>query len=106
MRQPGLRLRFPYLVMLWTMIGTADAVTMEVFGDDPWSRAFAQTGEGLRALYHGQLAVSRACLERACASFRKVGDRWGIANTVDQLAGIAALEGDSAASLALTEQAI
>ncbi|QUQ69381.1 SARP family transcriptional regulator/ATPase [Kutzneria sp. CA-103260] len=106
LRRPGLQLRFPYLVMLWTMIGTAEEVTMEIFGDDLWSRAFLRTAEGLRTLYHGELAVSRSCFEQACALFRDVGDRWGIANTVDQLAGIAALEGDPAASLALIDEAI
>jgi tetratricopeptide (TPR) repeat protein len=106
MREPGRKLRFPYLVMLWAAIGTADVITMEAFGDDPWSRAFVRTAEGLRALYFGELAASRTAFERACASFREVGDRWGIANTVDQLAGIAALEGDPATALALTDEAI
>jgi predicted ATPase/DNA-binding SARP family transcriptional activator len=106
LRQPGLTLRFPYLVILWTMVGNAEGVTMEIFGEDPWSRAFVQAGMGLRTLYHGDLATSRATFEQACASFRLVGDRWGIANMLDHLAGIAALQGDPAASLALTDEAI
>ena len=106
MREPGRKLRFPYLVMLWLVIDTADVITMEVFDDDPWSRAFVQTADGLRTLYFGELAASRAAFERACAAFREVGDRWGIANTVDQLAGIAALEDDPATALVLIDEAI
>jgi predicted ATPase/DNA-binding SARP family transcriptional activator len=106
MRESGRKLRFPYLVMLWMAIDTADSITMEVFADDPWSRAFVQTAEGLRTLYFGELAASRVAFERACAAFREVGDRWGIANTVDQLAGIAALEDDPAAALVLIDEAI
>ncbi|MFI9383908.1 BTAD domain-containing putative transcriptional regulator [Kutzneria sp. NPDC052558] len=106
LRELGRTLRFPYLLMLWALIGTADALALEMFGDDQWSRAFVQTGEGLRTLYHGQLDVSRAAFERACALFRAVGDRWGIANTVDLLAGIAALEGDPATALSLVDEAI
>jgi len=105
-RELGRTLRFPYLLMLWAVIGTAEGLTVDMFGDDPWSRAFVQTGEGLMNLYRGELAASRAAFERACASFRAVGDRWGIANAVDQLAAIAALEGDPATSLALTDEAI
>lgn len=106
MRDLGRTLRFPYLVMLWAAIGTAEVITMEMFGDDPWSRAFVETAEGLRTLYFGELVASRAAFEQALASFREVGDRWGIANTLDQLAGIAALEGDPVASLALTDEAL
>lgn len=106
MQEPGIRLRRPYLVMLWAAIGTADVITMEVFGDDPWSRAFVQTAEGLRTLYYGELAASRAAFGQALASFREVGDRWGIANVVDQLAGIEALEGNPTAALALNDEAI
>jgi tetratricopeptide (TPR) repeat protein len=93
-------------VMLWASIGTAEVITMDMFGDDPWSRAFVETAEGLRTLYYGELVTSRAAFEQALASFREVGDRWGIANTLDQLAGIAALEGDPVASLALTDEAL
>jgi hypothetical protein len=106
MRDFGRTLRFPYLVMLWASIGTAEVITMDMFGDDPWSRAFVETAEGLRTLYYGELVTSRAAFEQALASFREVGDRWGIANTLDQLAGIAALEGDPVASLALTDEAL
>jgi tetratricopeptide (TPR) repeat protein len=106
MRDLKRTLRFPYLVMLWAAIGTAEVITMEMFGDDAWSRAFLETAEGLRTLYYGDLVASRAAFEQALASFREVGDRWGIANTLDQLAGIAALEGDPVASLALADEAL
>src|SRR5206468_10895429 len=92
--------------LLWAAIGTADGITMDLFGDDPWSVAFVQTAEGLRTLSYGELAASRAAFGQAIASFREVGDRWGIANAVDQLAGICALEGDPAAALALIDEAI
>ena len=58
MRDLGHTLRFPYLVMLWAAIGTAEVITMEMFGDDPWSRAFVETAEGLRTLYFGELVAS------------------------------------------------
>ncbi len=106
MRDYGRTLRFPYLVMLWASIGTAEVITMAMFGDDPWSRAFLETAEGLRTLYYADLAASRAAFEQALGSFREVGDRWGIANTLDQLAGVAALEGDPVASLALADEAL
>ena len=59
MRDRGRTLRFPYLVMLWASIGTAEVITMDMFGDDPWSRAFLETAEGLRTLYYAELANSR-----------------------------------------------
>ncbi|HTI21031.1 MAG TPA: BTAD domain-containing putative transcriptional regulator [Kutzneria sp.] len=106
MRDFGRTLRFPYLVMLWAAIGTAEVITMAMFGDDPWSRAFLETAEGLRTLYYADLTASRAAFGQALGSFREVGDRWGIANTLDQLAGVAALEGDPVASLALADEAL
>ena len=106
LREPGRKLRFPYLVMLWAAIGTAEAITMDVFDDDPWSRAFVQTAEGLATLSFGDLAASRAAFGQALATFREIGDRWGIANVVDQLAGIESLAGNPSAALALTDEAI
>jgi predicted ATPase/DNA-binding SARP family transcriptional activator len=106
MREPGRKLRFPYLVMLWAAIGTAEVITMELFDDDPWSLAFVQTAEGLRTLSFGDLAASRAAFGQALTSFREVGDRWGIANVLDQLAGIETLQGNATAALTLLDEAI
>lgn len=83
-------LRRPQVVFLLTMAGRLVKVDPArehlLFGDDPWSQAFLRMGDGLRLLLGGQPA--EAALTGALAGFRAAGDRWGIANTLDKLAGI------------------
>jgi predicted ATPase/DNA-binding SARP family transcriptional activator len=100
-------LRRPYLLFLWAM--TAKPITGDptaLIGPDPWSTAFAEVGTGLQAMYLGEPAEAERAFDAAVAGFRRVGDRWGIANTLEKLAILADWRGRSASFLAMMDEAI
>ncbi|MFD1544214.1 BTAD domain-containing putative transcriptional regulator [Nonomuraea guangzhouensis] len=103
-------LRRPHVVFLLAMAGrlvdVAPARQHRLFGTDPWSQAFLRMGDGLRLLLGGQTSAAEAELTIALAGFRSAGDRWGIANALDKLAGIAASRGERARSVAWMDEAI
>jgi predicted ATPase/DNA-binding SARP family transcriptional activator len=75
--------------------------------EDPWVRALAhyQLGKMRIALGQGGREAD-ACLERAVAEFRAIGERYGISLTLTQLAERIAARGDFADACEDYEQAI
>ena len=103
-------LRYPVTVVMWALIAgparTESAVLAQQIGDDPWTRALVRMSEGLLAQVDGGLDdVEEACSE-AVRGFRACGDRWGIANSLDPLAQVAARRGDPGRALALLDEAL
>ena len=118
-------LRYPFITVLWAMAAgpPGEEVTrrlMDEFGPDPWSQALARWTEGpdpwLQALTRfgwgyqrlvaGDVAEAEAEYAAALEGFRALGDRWGMANTLAELAGLAAWRGDRAFATALTNEAL
>uniref|UniRef100_UPI0038990012 BTAD domain-containing putative transcriptional regulator n=1 Tax=Goodfellowiella coeruleoviolacea TaxID=334858 RepID=UPI0038990012 len=104
------RFRHPHTLLLWVVAGeTVDTDQVDwpaMFDADAWAHAFVRMGTGLQLLLDGRLADAERELVAALDSFRSVGDRWGIANALDQLAGITRWRGDRDRFFALVAEAI
>ncbi|MDQ3657130.1 MAG: NB-ARC domain-containing protein, partial [Chloroflexota bacterium] len=72
-------------------------------GTDRWHLAIALMGAGFVTGELGELATARARFGEASAIFRDLGDHWGIATSLTELARIAYRERDSAAQMLATE---
>ena len=72
---------------------------------DPWMRALDDFSAAYWNLYGGNLEGARAPFEQALRSFEDIGDRWGIANTLDGFALLAELQGDIERCMELIDQA-
>ncbi|MEV0703214.1 BTAD domain-containing putative transcriptional regulator [Saccharopolyspora sp. NPDC050389] len=74
---------------------------------DPWVRAIIRFGDGFsRWLVHGDLAAAEREVAGALATFRELGERWGMAQALDGLAMLADARGASAEALSLTDEAL
>ncbi|WP_436772596.1 BTAD domain-containing putative transcriptional regulator [Yinghuangia sp. YIM S09857] len=80
--------------------------TAALMGDDPWSQAILSLGYGFTELYGGAIPEARALFQEALERFRALGDMWGMANALDQLAVVADWAGDIAGGLALMDEAL
>ncbi|MFI0444419.1 BTAD domain-containing putative transcriptional regulator [Actinomadura sp. 6N118] len=72
---------------------------------DPWLHALDGFSSGYQWIFSGEFDVARPAFEESLTRFRALGDRWGIANTLDGLAMIAELSGDLERSLELLDEA-
>ncbi|MEV0345261.1 BTAD domain-containing putative transcriptional regulator [Nonomuraea sp. NPDC050680] len=106
-------LRHPFLAVLWGMTaGPADTVATRrrgrLLGSDPWSRAVSMLGEALIHIHllGGRVAEGEQRLEETLTHFRAVGERWGMAQSLEWLAMIASRRGDWAAARRLWDQAV
>ncbi|GAA2590005.1 BTAD domain-containing putative transcriptional regulator [Actinomadura fulvescens] len=72
---------------------------------EPWLHALDGFSSGYQWIFSGEFDVAGPAFEEALTRFRALGDRWGIANTLDGLAMIAELRGDLDRSLALLDEA-
>lgn len=79
---------------------------IELMSRDPWSQAVTFIGDGFVHLYGGEVAASKATFDEALTRFRVIGDRWGLANSLDQLAVFHDWSGDLAGALAMTDEAL
>ncbi|WP_371779919.1 ATP-binding protein [Streptosporangium subroseum] len=107
---PGRWLRRPQLLLLFSMAGGPRPAGLPIppglLGPDPWSQGLGRLDEGFRRLFSGEPARAEAAFRQALDSFRSIGDRWGIANSLDRLAELAGWRGDRGRSLALAEEAL
>ncbi|MEU5883525.1 BTAD domain-containing putative transcriptional regulator [Spirillospora sp. NPDC047279] len=72
---------------------------------DPWMHALDGFSNGYQQLFSGEIEPALAAFEESLVRFRALGDRWGIANTLDGLAMIAELHGDLGRTLELIDEA-
>ena len=72
--------------------------------DDPWVRAAAPFFRGVFGAFLGDTAKAEAAIRQAVAAYRAIGDSWGIAVALIQLAECAGMRaGYDTAIAALTE---
>ncbi|WP_242614472.1 tetratricopeptide repeat protein, partial [Actinomadura roseirufa] len=106
----GRTLDYAATAVLWAMTAgprRTDVTIMEKqIGTDPWSRALIRMSDGFLLQFGGDMdAAEEACAE-AVRGFRSCGDGWGVANSLDPLAQIAAWRGDRDRALALLDEAL
>ncbi len=77
-----------------------------LFGQDPWLAALTRFGWGYRRLVAGELAEAERDYAAALEGFRALGERWGTANALAELAALANWRGDRARAAALTDEAL
>ncbi|MEV5570245.1 BTAD domain-containing putative transcriptional regulator [Spirillospora sp. NPDC052269] len=73
---------------------------------DRWARSAAHLMSGYPQLAQGDLAQAEQEYQTAADGFRELGERWGTALALDALAGLAAMAGDTARAVALTDEAL
>ncbi|MYW63842.1 AAA family ATPase [Streptomyces sp. SID8379] len=61
--------------------------------DDPWSTAAMLALRAMHALFRGDLAALERDGRRAAQTFRRLGDQWGAAQTIQPLATLAEIKG-------------
>ncbi|WP_242908178.1 ATP-binding protein [Actinomadura terrae] len=103
--------RYPSVPFLWLMRNAdgpaAYAIVTGAREDgDPWARAAARFVTGFPHLASGDTGAAGREFAASAAGFRALGDRWGTALALDALAGLAALRGDRAQAIALTDEAL
>ncbi|GAA3131218.1 AfsR/SARP family transcriptional regulator [Streptosporangium carneum] len=94
--------RQPFLTMMLGMaMGVPEARKAnlgdqwhKLVGADPWSQALGHLGEGLRVLYAGRIDEAEHGLSAGLDGFRALGERWGMAVALSELAKIAEWRGD------------
>ncbi|MFJ8824519.1 BTAD domain-containing putative transcriptional regulator [Streptomyces sp. NPDC102467] len=104
------QLRLPFTVVLWTLaVGperSRDERVHAQVGSDPWGRALLAVGMGFQEQFAGRPAASEALFAQALAGFRETGDRWGMANSLDQLGMYADWRGECGRALELIDEAL
>ncbi|MEU6388894.1 BTAD domain-containing putative transcriptional regulator [Streptomyces sp. NPDC046939] len=104
------QLRLPFTVVLWTLaVGPERSQEERVLaqvGDDPWGRALLAVGLGFQEQFAGRPEASETLFAQALAGFRQTGDRWGMANSLDQLGLYADWRGERTRALELIDEAL
>ncbi|MEV1024017.1 BTAD domain-containing putative transcriptional regulator [Streptomyces sp. NPDC050264] len=104
------QLRLPFTVVLWTLaVGperSRDERVRAQVGNDPWGRALLAVGLGFQEQFAGRPAASETLFTQALAGFRETGDRWGMANSLDQLGMYADWRGECGRALELIDEAL
>ncbi|MQY09490.1 ATP-binding protein [Actinomadura macrotermitis] len=104
------RLRHPSAMVLWALTAgperTDTTVSLRQIGDDPWSQALMRMSDGFLAQFRGDLDAAEAACGAAVERFRALGDRWGVANSLDPLAQVADWRGDQERALRLLDEAL
>ncbi|MEO3853316.1 BTAD domain-containing putative transcriptional regulator [Acrocarpospora sp. B8E8] len=104
----------PYVNVLWAMVlGPPSRERSDSLRDqqqqmpmDPWTRALADFGWGLLALFEGRTEDAERLLRPSFHAFQALGERWGMAMTLTGLSEVAEWRGERARALTFIEQAM
>jgi len=69
-------------------------------------RAHVLNAAGILAIYQGDYPAARALYEESLAIFRELGDRFGIASSLNTFGGVVYMQGDYPAARALLEESL
>ncbi len=105
---------YPIMAMLEPMLAAftgdmdeaMESLRVSVEHPDPWARALSLLARAFLAENLGSLAEAEADAERALVVFRGLGDRWGQAMAVGQVAERRSLRGDTEAAIAAFTDAV
>jgi tetratricopeptide (TPR) repeat protein len=104
---PMMFLLAPIIAMFSDDIPTAERLTEKAIdSDDPWLAAAIRTFRAAIAENTGDVARMRVDGEIALAKFRELGERWGLANSLQLIGQIELMEGNIEAAAAAYEEAL
>jgi len=109
MRTHSQTLRYPFGAAAWGMTAGPwgpPAETEAALGADPWNRALGRLSNGLMAVLAGRPADGEAELRDVLATFRGLGERWGMAQALDWLGEVAGWRGEWARAAALWAESL
>ncbi|MFF5262992.1 BTAD domain-containing putative transcriptional regulator [Actinomadura viridis] len=100
----------PPTMILWAVTAGPERMDVDTHalqaGRDAWSTAVLEMSDSFLAQFRRDMDEAEAFSRRALEGFRAVGDRWGMANSLDPLAQLADRRGDRGRALALLEEAL
>ncbi|WP_245974247.1 BTAD domain-containing putative transcriptional regulator [Thermomonospora umbrina] len=110
MRSTDRPMRWPAGIVFWAILAGPKRIDLErhraQVGTDPWSRALSRMGDGFQHQFGGEMAEAEPYFVAAYEGFKAIGDRWGMANSLDPLAELAEWRGDRERSFALVGEAL
>jgi predicted ATPase/DNA-binding SARP family transcriptional activator len=90
-------LRYPFVAAVWGMISGpwGPAAEAEPFlGADPWNAALGRLSMAIMRVLDGQPAAGETELRDVLATFRELGERWGMAQALDWLGEVTSWRGE------------
>jgi predicted ATPase/DNA-binding SARP family transcriptional activator len=104
---PLLALMRPVIAMFANDFARAERLAEEGLGHpDPWMAAALRSFRAAMAENDGDVERMRVETERAVAEFRTLGERWGLANTLQMLGMLESMEGDLDGAIATFDEAL
>ena len=101
--------RYPFVAAMWGMtVGPWGPIeeARALLGADPWTAALGELSLGIMALLDGDPTGADAELQRVLATFRELGERWGMAQALDWLGEAAGWRGEWARADALWAESL
>lgn len=84
----------------------APAIERVRASSDPWTRTVSLVTSGHWAQNQGRILDAERHFQRALGEFREIGDRWGMASTMESIAQIGEARGDLRKVVAIEEEAL
>src|SRR5215475_4904332 len=104
---PLLALVRPVIAMFANDLERAERLVEEGLGHpDPWMAAALRSFRAAMAENAGDVDTMRVESERAVAEFRELGERWGLANSLQMLGMLESMEGDLDGAIRTFEEAL
>ncbi|WP_258345252.1 ATP-binding protein [Saccharopolyspora gregorii] len=112
--ESGAMHRYPHSALLeagaWLFLGEFTelrrVVELAAAHPDPWVRATAVFEQAISAEHGGDPRTAEEHMRTAADAFRRIGDRWGRAQSISSLAGYRSLRGDHAGAIDLLAEAL
>lgn len=97
MRTLSWPVRYPFVPTLWGMTAGPWGPVEDIepaMETDPWLAALGRLSMGIMRVLDGEPARGEAMLRAELASFRELGERWGMAQALDWLGEVAGWRGE------------
>ncbi|MFI7679953.1 AfsR/SARP family transcriptional regulator [Actinophytocola sp. NPDC049390] len=99
-------LRYPFAAALWGMTVGPWGPAENLLGTDPWNTALGMLSLAITKVLDGRPADGETELRDVLAEFRALGERWGMAQSLDWLGEVAGWRGEWDRARALWAEAL